>query len=82
MPAVVLSWGDFGDEKITNDGANYKTTINRVQFEAMNAELFQKTTNCVEKALTDAKIKKGDVNDINIVGGASHTPKAIIITYL
>ena len=48
----------------------------------MNAELFQKTIDCVEKALTDAKIEKGDVNDIIIVGGASRTPEVIIITYV
>lgn len=48
----------------------------------MNAELFKKTIDCVEKALTDAKIEKGDVNDIITVGGASRTPKVIIITYV
>ena len=48
----------------------------------MNAELFQKTIDCAEKALTDAKIEKGDVNDIIIVGGASRTPEVIIITYV
>ncbi len=82
MPAFILSWGHFGDKKIANDGANYKTTIGRGQFEAMTAELFKKTIDCVEKALTDAKIEKGNVNDIIIVGGASRTTKVIIITYV
>ena len=45
------------------------------RFEELNADLFQGTLEPVEKALRDAKMDKGGVHDIVLVGGSTRIPK-------
>ena len=57
------------------DGIDYMTTISRANFENMNADLFRRTMDPVEKVLKDAKMSKSQVNEIVLVGGSTRIPK-------
>ncbi|EFA07173.1 heat shock protein 70 A1 [Tribolium castaneum] len=57
------------------DGIDFYTKISRARFEEMNADLFRGTLQPVEKALTDAKMDKGMIHDIVLVGGSTRIPK-------
>ncbi|XP_044265230.1 heat shock protein 70 A1-like [Tribolium madens] len=57
------------------DGINFYTKISRARFEELNADLFRGTLQPVEKALTDAKMDKGMIHDIVLVGGSTRIPK-------
>ena len=57
------------------DGVDYNTSISRANFENMNADLFRRTMEPVEKVLRDAKISKSQVNEIVLVGGSTRIPK-------
>jgi heat shock protein 1/8 len=57
------------------DGIDFYTKISRARFEELNADLFRGTLQPVEKALTDAKMDKGMIQDIVLVGGSTRIPK-------
>jgi heat shock protein 1/8 len=57
------------------DGIDFYTKISRARFEELNADLFRSTLQPVEKALTDAKMDKGMIHDIVLVGGSIRIPK-------
>ncbi|KAF0288355.1 Heat shock protein cognate 4 [Amphibalanus amphitrite] len=57
------------------EGIDFYTSITRARFEEMNADLFRGTLEPVEKALRDAKMDKGSVHDIVLVGGSTRIPK-------
>lgn len=57
------------------EGIDFYTSITRARFEEMNADLFRDTMEPVSKALRDAKIDKGQINDIVLVGGSTRIPK-------
>lgn len=57
------------------DGIDFYTKISRARFEELCADLFRTTLEPVEKALTDAKMDKGQINDIVMVGGSTRIPK-------
>ncbi|KAL4230239.1 Heat shock 70 kDa protein [Mactra antiquata] len=57
------------------DGIDYYTKITRARFEELCSDLFRGTLEPVEKALRDAKIDKGKINDIVLVGGSTRIPK-------
>ncbi|KAH0813811.1 hypothetical protein GEV33_008980 [Tenebrio molitor] len=57
------------------DGIDFYTKISRARFEELNADLFRSTLQPVEKALTDAKMDKGMIHDIVLVGGSTRIPK-------
>ncbi|XP_044265657.1 heat shock protein 70 A1-like [Tribolium madens] len=57
------------------DGIDFYTKISRARFEELNADLFRGTLQPVEKALTDAKMDKGMIHDIVLVGGSTRIPK-------
>lgn len=57
------------------EGTDFYTSITRARFEEMNADLFRDTMEPVSKALRDAKIDKGQINDIVLVGGSTRIPK-------
>lgn len=56
-------------------GINFYTSITRARFEELNADLFRGTLDPVEKALRDAKMDKGQVHDLILVGGSTRIPK-------
>jgi L1 cell adhesion molecule like protein len=58
-----------------HEGIDFYTSITRARFEELCADLFRHTLDPVEKALRDAKIGKGDVHEIVLVGGSTRIPK-------
>jgi L1 cell adhesion molecule like protein len=57
------------------DGADFNSTITRARFEELCMDLFKKTMEPVEKVLKDAKMSKGQVDDVVLVGGSTRIPK-------
>ena len=57
------------------EGIDFYTSITRARFEDLNSDYFRETLEPVDKALRDAKMDKGDIHDIVMVGGSSRIPK-------
>ncbi|CAN3362567.1 endoplasmic reticulum chaperone BiP [Diutina catenulata] len=57
------------------DGIDFSETLTRAKFEELNSDLFKKTLKPVEQVLKDAGVKKGDIDDIVLVGGSTRIPK-------
>ncbi|PRW56493.1 heat shock 70 [Chlorella sorokiniana] len=57
------------------EGTDFYTSITRARFEELNMDLFRKCMEPVERVLTDAKMDKGSVNDVVLVGGSTRIPK-------
>ncbi|WOL13891.1 hypothetical protein Cni_G22671 [Canna indica] len=57
------------------EGIDFYTTITRARFEELCMDLFRKCMDPVEKVLRDAKIDKGQVHEVVLVGGSTRIPK-------
>lgn len=57
------------------EGKDYYTSITRAKFEELCSDLFKKCFLFVEKVLSDAKMSKGEIDEIILVGGSSRIPK-------
>eukprot|EP00958_Prasinococcus_capsulatus_P015963 scaffold1747_cov392-Prasinococcus_capsulatus_cf.AAC.1 len=57
------------------EGVDFFTSITRARFEELNMDMFRKCMEPVEKVLRDAKIGKGEVNEVVLVGGSTRIPK-------
>eukprot|EP01018_Ginkgo_biloba_P036548 Gb_25081 [translate_table: standard] len=57
------------------EGIDFYSTITRARFEELNMDLFRKCMEPVEKCLRDAKMDKGAVHEIVLVGGSTRIPK-------
>ena len=57
------------------DGIDYSTTLSRAKFEQLADAFFTKSLDPISKVLSDAKISKGDVDEIVLVGGTTRIPK-------
>jgi heat shock protein 5 len=57
------------------DGFDLSETLTRARFEELNSDLFKKTLGPVGKVLEDADLKKGEVDEIVLVGGSTRIPK-------
>lgn len=57
------------------DGVDFYTKISRARFEELCSDLFRSTLQPVEKALQDAKMDKGQIHDVVLVGGSTRIPK-------
>lgn len=57
------------------EGIDFYSNITRARFEELCADLFRSTLDPVEKSLRDAKIDKGNINEIVLVGGSTRIPK-------
>jgi heat shock protein 5 len=57
------------------DGIDFSETLTRARFEELNIDMFKKTLEPVKKVLTDAGLKKTDVDEIVLVGGSTRIPK-------
>ncbi|CAH1169562.1 unnamed protein product [Phaedon cochleariae] len=57
------------------EGIDFYTKISRARFEELCSDLFRGTLQPVEKALTDAKMDKGQIQDVVLVGGSTRIPK-------
>jgi heat shock protein 1/8 len=58
-----------------HEGLDLNVTLTRAKFEALCADIFQRTLDPVEKVLSDAKLSKSEVNDVVLVGGSTRIPK-------
>jgi len=58
-----------------SEGVDFFTSITRARFEEMNMDLFRKCMEPVEKVLRDAKMDKGAVHEVVLVGGSTRIPK-------
>jgi L1 cell adhesion molecule like protein len=56
-------------------GIDYTTTITRAKFEDLGAEFFRKTMAPVSEVLKIAKMSKGQIDDVVLVGGTTRIPK-------
>jgi heat shock protein 1/8 len=57
------------------DGIDYATTLSRAKFEQLADSFFSKSMEPISKVLGDAKISKGDIDEIVLVGGTTRIPK-------
>ncbi|KAK9801854.1 hypothetical protein WJX73_002019, partial [Symbiochloris irregularis] len=57
------------------EGMDFYSSITRARFEELNMDLFRKSMEPVEKCLRDAKMDKGNVHDVVLVGGSTRIPK-------
>jgi L1 cell adhesion molecule like protein len=57
------------------EGIDFYTSITRARFEEINSDLFKKVIEPVEKVLKDAKLDKGSIDEIVLVGGSTRIPK-------
>ena len=57
------------------DGIDFRSTITRSRFEDLNMDLFRQCMDLVEKVLCDARISKGHVHEVVLVGSSTRIPK-------
>ncbi|KAA0145594.1 hypothetical protein FNF29_08466 [Cafeteria roenbergensis] len=57
------------------DGIDFSETLTRARFEKLNLDLFKKTLTPVSKVLEDAGLKKGELDEVVLVGGSTRIPK-------
>ena len=58
-----------------HEGIDFYTSVSRACFEEINADLFRKVLQPVEKCLGDAKCDKGEIDEVVLVGGSTRIPK-------
>jgi heat shock protein 1/8 len=59
------------------EGIDFYSNITRARFEEMNMDLFRSCMGPVEKVLRDAKMDKGLVHEVVLVGGSTRIPKVV-----
>ncbi len=57
------------------DGHDLSEPLTRAKFEDLNKDLFAKTLAPVEAVLKDSGLKKGDIDEVVLVGGSTRIPK-------
>ncbi|KAK9748924.1 hypothetical protein RND81_02G090400 [Saponaria officinalis] len=57
------------------EGIDFCSVISRARFEKLNMDLFKDCLTPVECCLRDAKMEKGDIDEIVLVGGSTRIPK-------
>jgi len=57
------------------DGVDFSETLTRARFEELNMDLFKKTLGPVGKVMSDAGMKKNEVDEMVLVGGSTRIPK-------
>lgn len=60
-----------------HNGNDFSETLTRAKFEELNIDLFRKTLEPVKQVLSDAKVKKAEIDDIVLVGGSTRIPKVV-----
>ncbi|XP_014239186.1 heat shock 70 kDa protein cognate 2-like [Cimex lectularius] len=58
-----------------HEGVDFYSKITRARFEELCMDLFRSTISPVERALQDAKMDKGMIHDVILVGGSTRIPK-------
>lgn len=57
------------------DGQDYVTNLTRAKFEQLADPIFQRTIEPINRLLQDAKMSKGDIDEIVLVGGTTRIPR-------
>jgi heat shock protein 1/8 len=57
------------------DGVDYNTTLTRAKFEQLADKVFSRTLEPLDRLLKDAKMSKGDIHEIVLVGGTTRIPR-------
>ena len=57
------------------DGIDFEETLTRAKFEELCNDLFKNTLKPVDTVLSDAGLKKTEVDEIVLVGGSTRIPK-------
>jgi len=57
------------------DGEDFYSNITRARFEELCSDLFRSSLDSVEEALRQAKMDKGSINEIVLVGGSTRIPR-------
>merc|ERR1712028_254380 len=57
------------------DGIDFSETLTRARFEELNNDFFKKTLGPVGKVMSDAGLKKSEVDELVLVGGSTRIPK-------
>jgi len=57
------------------EGEDFSETLTRARFEELCMDLFRSTLKPVQKVLADGDMKKGEVDEIVLVGGSTRIPK-------
>merc|ERR1712213_55538 len=57
------------------EGIDFYTKVSRARFEELCSDLFRGTIEPVETALRDAKLDKGKIDEVVLVGGSTRIPK-------
>jgi len=57
------------------DGVDFSESLTRARFEELNMDLFKKTLTPVSKVMSDAGLKKSELDEIVLVGGSTRIPK-------
>lgn len=57
------------------DGNDFYTSLTRARFESLCDDLFRKCLDPVDRVVRDAKLSKGDIDDVVLVGGSTRIPK-------
>ncbi|GMT03706.1 hypothetical protein PENTCL1PPCAC_25881, partial [Pristionchus entomophagus] len=55
-------------------GASYDCEVTRMTFEELCIDLFEKTIECMDDAITESGVDKESIDDIVLVGGSSRIP--------
>ena len=69
MPAKVQICPARAEIEALHDGIDFSEILTRARFEELNQDLFKKTLGPVIKVLSDAGLKKAEVDEIVLVGG-------------
>ncbi|GMR33001.1 hypothetical protein PMAYCL1PPCAC_03196, partial [Pristionchus mayeri] len=70
-----LSFSEQATIELFQNGTRFACDITRSKFEDLCIDLFEKTIECVEDAIIEAKVDKKSIDDIVLVGGSSRIPK-------
>jgi len=57
------------------DGQDFTSSLSRAKFEQLADPIFQRTIEPINRLLQDAKMSKGDINEIVLVGGTTRIPR-------
>jgi heat shock protein 1/8 len=57
------------------DGVDYNVSLTRAKFEQLADKVFTRTLEPLDRLLKDAKMSKGDIHEIVLVGGTTRIPR-------
>jgi L1 cell adhesion molecule like protein len=57
------------------EGMDFNMTLTRAKFESLCSDVFRRCMNPVDNVLRDAKMDKGMIHDVILVGGSTRIPK-------